>query len=227
MRVSGVMVAGVIVAALGGCAGAQDATSNPLADNAERARRAVVRFMDAVNAGDDVTLGNLIFVRTDGGAQSQGRTAVIKCIVEQRALERAVAARWGADAAKEFGGAFMSFTPADRAAVEKARIDVHEREEVHVITGPNVAPIVLRRVRSDGQWQVALRVVSSMVDGGGSGRSEESTQSRLKYLERVQQALSYVGRRVGEKRIDTAAAARRELDDAMKRVAEQKDVLTE
>jgi vacuolar-type H+-ATPase subunit I/STV1 len=99
---------------------------------------------------------------------------------------------------------------------------------VHVITGPNVAPIVLRHVRPDGQWQVALRVVSSLVDAGVAGRqSEESTKARLAYLERVREALSYVARRVGEKRIDTPAAARKELDDAMKRAAEQKDVPTE
>jgi hypothetical protein len=178
--------------------------------------------MDAVNAGDGRTLDQLIYVRNDGMVQSRGRTAVIKCIEQQRALERAATARWGADAANDFGGSFMSFTPADRAAVEKARIDVHD--EAHVIIGPNVAPIVVRRNRTDGQWQVVVRVVSSMVDGGAPGRqSEESTPTRLKYLDRVQQALSDVTLRVSERRIDTAAAARKELDEAMRRVAEQKD----
>lgn len=202
---------------------AQDLAPERRLELAEKCRGLLLRFMDAVNAGDGRTLDQLIYVRNDGVAQGRGRTAVIKCIEQQRALERAAAARWGTDAAREFGGAFMSFTAADRTAVEKARIDVRV-DEVHVITGPNVAPIVVRRNRTDGQWQVVLRVVSLMVDVGGTGRqAEESTPTRLKYLERVQQALSDVARRVSEKRVDTAAAARKELDDLMKRVAEQKE----
>jgi hypothetical protein len=207
---------------------AQGSFGDTPGDAAERARQVVLRFMDAVNAGDRRALDELIYVRTENRVQSRGRAAVIKCIEQQRALERAVAARWGENAAKEFGGAFMSFTPADRAAVEKARIDVREREEVHVITGPNVAPIVLRHGRSDGQLQVVLRGVIAMVDGGGMGRpADDGTKPRMAYLDRVQQALSYVAKRVSDKQVETPAAARKELDDAMRRAAELKDVATE
>jgi hypothetical protein len=186
--------------------------------------------MEAVNAGDAATIESLTALsRGSDGSQSRARTRLACCIELQRELERAVAARWGDDAAKSFGGPFMSFTEADRAAVTKAKVDLRlENFEALIVTGPGVAPIALRWTRSDEQWKVIVRMVSTMFDGSAAGRqAEENTAARLKYLLGVERSLFHVAWRVREKRIESAEAARKELDDSIKRAADPDSIAME
>jgi hypothetical protein len=238
MRFAALAIPLVLLAAMTGTgtvARAQDRVSAGPADGddqAEACRQAVLRFMDAVNAGDARTVEDLISVMARTRVQSQflGRAVVARCVEWQRALERAAAARWGADAAKAFGGVLLSFTDADRAAVANAKVFLRAGDNSAVlITGVGVAPVLLRS-GGDGQWRVVLRLVSYLFDvgggpgGGGGGGAEDSTRVRLRYLDRVERALFHVAWRVREKQIPTVEAARKELEDAIRLAGEQKDV---
>lgn len=203
---------------------AQDAPPAARDTAAEQCRRTVLRFMEAVNAGDGPTIESLIFAPRSDDAQQKGLRHLARCIELQRALERAAAARWGADGgAAVSGGAMTSFTAADRAAVERAKVDVSGASDTaHLVTGPGVAPIVVRRSRIDGQWRISLRAFLEGMTAMRQG--DDVARTRLDHLKGVERALFHVAWLVRQKRVDTPAAARRELDDALKRAAEQKPV---
>jgi hypothetical protein len=196
------------------------------ADVAAQCRQSVLRFMDAVNAGDVPGIEAVLLGPTENrpneiNPRTYGRTHLVKCIELQRALERAVAARWGEAIVGEFGGAAVCFTPADRAAVERASVHVPgEADEAHVVTAPGVAPIVLRR--SNGQWKISIR---TFLEGVGSRRPGEDGPNRPTYLDGVEQALFHAAWLVREKKAETPAAARKALDEALKLAADRNQIV--
>src|SRR4051794_36393014 len=98
-------------------AGAGAKAAHP--EDEQACRDVVVRLMAAADAGDAQTMRELIYFDRKVNAQEQGVTAIIDCVVSQRALEAATAKQWGADAAKSIADR-MSFTAADRAAAQQA-----------------------------------------------------------------------------------------------------------
>lgn len=143
-------------------------------DPSEGARQAVVRFMKAVDEGDAKTLRDAIFCDFNVTAQKQGLLAVVDCIVFQRALEEAMAARWGEESIASMARR-TTFSQADIDAVAVARVDERESKDTVVLLA---SPMVVRPC-NDGKWRVVLRAVHSLEDSKSIDHGADRVPRRL------------------------------------------------
>lgn len=146
-------------------------------DPHEGARRAVARFMKAVNEGDGDVLRDAIFCDFNVTARKQGVLAVVDCIVFQRALEQAMAEQWGAESIAAMARR-TTFTQAEIASVAQARVDERETKDKVVILPPPQSPIVVRPC-SDGTWRVVLHVVNALEDSASIEHVADRPPRRL------------------------------------------------
>ena len=179
----------LLIALVGAIVGVARAQSDTAAANEDQAvcRQVVERMMAAIDAGDGATIRELISVSGRSTAQQDGATAIVECIVAQRALDRAITRRWGAAPDRPAGR--TSFLPADRQAVRNARVEVRTENDAYVILAPNVAPVALHRNRFDRQWRVVLRVIGELNDGEERS-AEPGSQRRIGYFRAVARALT-------------------------------------
>ena len=176
--------------------------------------------MTAVDAADDKTLRDCISYDRYSKAQEPGLIAVVNCIVSQRAFERAIVQRWGADAVQPMAK-LTTFSTADRASVQTARVERRDDREALVILAPRVSPIVVR-LGSDGRWRVVLRAVRSLYDtpeGIGRNRSprhpEPGSLKQIDYMEGVALTLQNITAAIRDGKFATADAARAALQKAV------------
>jgi hypothetical protein len=187
-------------------------------------RRAVARFMAAVNEADRQTLRDAIYCDFNVTAQKQGLIAVVDCIVFQRALESAMAERWGEEAVSAMAKRTM-FSAADLAAVAGARVDQRESGDEVVVLPPPHSPMVVRPC-SDGEWRVVLRAVHTLVDGSSIEHSaelpprrlpEQGSREKIEYIRGVGLTLRRTAKAVSDGQFSSPAQASAALQTALDR----------
>jgi len=199
---------------VGGSAGVARAQAS---DDEAECRSAAARFMVAFDAGDGETVNQLTY-RDPVNAQEQGVRAMVGCLVAQRSFDAAVAQRWGPDAARNVIDP-TRFTPADHAAVPLARFDQRGPTDAILVTGRNVAPIVLKRAKSDAPWQVVLHGIASLYDRPRGNGPERNSQRRIDEQNAVAAILNNVAGRIRSGEFATAAAAADHLQKTLERAA--------
>jgi hypothetical protein len=176
-------------------------------EDEQACRDVVVRLMTAADAGDAQTLRELIYFDRKITAQEQGVTAIIDCVVNQRALEAAMAKQWGADAAKSVADR-MSFTDADRAAAQQAKVEMLVNRDALVILAANASPLLMRA--RDGRWRVVLPALRALYDTPDRS-AEPGSFKRISHLRGVARVLRRVAARVRDGQYDSADTARAAL----------------
>jgi len=119
---------------------------------------AILRFADALEAGDAKALKELIFVESP--AQDRTRAVFIELAVTQKSLERAALRRFGEEGKRFRCGFDQIITPADRKTIQSAKIYYDDGGmRALVEKGGELSPMVLRRHESNRQWQVVLEAI--------------------------------------------------------------------
>ncbi len=176
-------------------------------------RKVVLGLMTALDGGDADSLRLFIHADRRITAQQLGLSALIDCIVAQRELERAIVARWGAGGAGGVAGSAF-FSPADRAQVETARVEMTGEHEAVMILPTGVSPIMLRYSRFEGRWRVVLATVSTLYDGF-ERTPEPGSVKRIGYLRAVAGALRQVTRLLADGKLANPDAVRGALQKTL------------
>jgi hypothetical protein len=205
------------LALMGNIASAAWGQSN---DEAE-CRAAAAQFMVAFDAGDAEAVDRLTY-REPGEAQPAGVKAMIGCLVAQRAFEAAVAQKWGPDAARTAIDP-TRFTAADHAAVPLARFDQRGPTDAILVTGRNVAPIVLKRARTGAPWQVVLHGIASLYDRPRGNGIERGSRLRIEQQNAVAIILHNVAGRIRSGEFAAADQAVDYLQKLLERAASPPD----
>jgi hypothetical protein len=195
-------------------AAAHPVSAQPLEERDNRAaacRRAVEGLMTALETGDADALRLLIYTDRRTVAQQVGLTVLIDCVVAQRTLEQAMTRRWGAAGATA-GQTF--FTPADRAALQSARVESDGDNSAQMVLSASVSPITLHRNRFDGRWRVKLAALTSLSDGFDHSPGTESAK-RIGYMRAVAGALQRTATAVEQGKLPSPEAARAALQKTL------------
>jgi hypothetical protein len=185
-------------------------------DEGAACRDAVVRLMTAMDAADARALNDMIYYDARVEAQEQGLGAVVNCIVQQRVLERAMIGRWGPDAAAPVAGG-TSFTAADRASVQNARVERGGRSEFLVFLGAQVSPITLHE-DDNGRMRVVLQTISVLHDSSEKA-AETGSRRRIEYMQAVAAQLEQIAADVVSNKFASVEAARAALEQGLEKAA--------
>jgi hypothetical protein len=185
------------------------------------ARKAVERFMSAVNEADRQELRDAIFCDFKVTAQQQGLIVVVDCITFQRALERAMEERWGEKAIADIAS-HTKFSAADQAAVKQARVEKRDTGDLMVIPPPPQTPILVQPC-SDGKYRVVLRALhlfDSRATNHGNDRApkhlpEPGSQKQIDYIRGVALALRRNAQAVEEGKFQSFDQANAALEKAL------------
>jgi hypothetical protein len=186
----------------------------PRPDPVIACRQVVTGLMTALDNGDADALRLYIFADHRVTAQQMGLTALIDCIVAQRDLERAIVARWGAGASGSVAGQSF-FSPADRALIESARIELTSEHDAMMLLSAGVSPIVLHYSRFEGRWRVVLvGTITSLYDGF-ERTPEPGSIKRIGYFRAVATALRQVTRQLSDGKFTSPDAVRAALQKTL------------
>lgn len=189
------------------------------------ARKAIERFMSAVNQADPQALRDAIFCDFKVTAQKQGLIAVVDCIAFQRALERVMEARWGEKAIAEMKSR-TRFSPEDQAAVKQARVERRGSADLLVILPAPQTPIQVREC-NDGKYRVVLRIMQ-LYDSPAMDRAndripqhlpEPGSQKRIEYIRGVGVILQRNAQAVEEGKFQTFEQANAALEKTLEHVS--------
>jgi hypothetical protein len=170
--------------------------------------------MTALDNGDADALRLYIFADRRVTAQQMGLTALIECIVAQRDLERAIVARWGAGVSGSVAGQSF-FSPADRALVESARVELTSENDAMMLLASGVSPITLHYSRVEGRWRVVLvGTITSLYDGF-ERTPEPGSIKRIGYLRAVAAALRQVTGQLSDGKFTSPDAVRGALQKTL------------
>jgi hypothetical protein len=144
----------------------------------------VLRFIDALEAGDAKALEQLIVAETY--AQDRARAAFAQLAAAEKALERVATTRFGDQAKRLRSGFDIIFSAADRKAIQSAKIYYDEfGRGAHLEKSGELSPMILR-LSDQRQWQVQLYPIDEIIeqgDFGGDGSFDfprpPTTQPRL------------------------------------------------
>src|SRR5436190_16698705 len=175
-------------------------------DDEAECRAAAARYMTAFDAGDAEALRDVTYYDPEINAQNQGLTAMIGCVVAQRAFDTAVAARWGPNAARYAIDA-TRFTAEEHAALPRARFQLRGVTDAILVTEGNVAPIVLRRTSSGAKWRVVVRGITLLYDTPRRRGPEIGSAKRINAMTAVEAALRDITARIGAGEFASADAA--------------------
>jgi len=223
MRVRIPHLLAVIVLALTGAraAAAEDADS--------AITGALLRFVDALEAGDARTLERLIVAETP--AQEQMRKLFCDLAAAQKSLERAALKKFGEDGSRFRCGFDLITGLADRKLLATAKVIYDEPNRfVRVVKSGELMPMALHR-NQQGEWQVVLELIGDDADEqeqypyppfynppGISWRAALANIHQTRY-KAIIEAFGQTQARIENGELATAATAQRELLDKLSAAA--------
>lgn len=193
-------------------------SSTRAADTRAEILAAVRDFGDAIVAGDGAKLTNSIWAGSASPTDARGREVFVKLVLAERRLERAAAARFGAEGARFRCHFSQVFTAEDRAALASAEVaqDRHAPELAWVRKPGETYAIRLRRAGGEGgRWQVVVEVLERDLEDDNfrepSGRPGPRAQARLEHYSALVAGVEGVTGRIEQGEYDDAAAAEADL----------------
>ena len=124
----------------------------------------VLRFIDALEAGDGKTLEQVINV-LDSPAQERCRRSFIELALAQKALEKSSFKAFGEEGKRFQCGFNLIVNIGDRKAIAGAKVIYDDPRIAHIQKAGEVMPMQLRRAPGpDGQWQVVVEHVEQEED---------------------------------------------------------------
>ncbi len=190
------------------------ADTRPLVD-------AVLRFVDALDAGDAEALRESIWVTENTESQRLGRDAWVSLAMAQKRLERAAAARFGAEGERFRRGMDLFLPAVDRGSLASLTVLPDDGKGPRMIREGESWYLRLRR-SPQGQLQVVLDLIEVELDDDPvRGVADAPSQFRIDRLVAMAEAFSKTADRISQGDFPTAAAADAELVDRV--VAIDKD----
>jgi hypothetical protein len=115
----------------------------------------LLRFVDALEAGDAKTLEQLV-AAGDTAAQERSRRIFVDLAVAQKGLEKAALSKFGEEGKQFRCGFDLIVNVADRKTLASAKVSYDDPgRSARIEKTGELAPMALRR-GPDGQWQVVL-----------------------------------------------------------------------
>jgi hypothetical protein len=143
------ILAGLLIGVPGARAAATDDTDAAIIAT-------VLRFIDALEAGDGKTLEQVINV-LDSPAQERSRKSFVELALAQKALEKSAIKAFGEEGKRFHCGFNLIVSVGDRKAIAGAKVIYDDPRIAHIQKAGEVMPMQLRRAPGpDGQWQVVL-----------------------------------------------------------------------
>ncbi|MGE5611618.1 MAG: hypothetical protein ACM359_20380 [Bacillota bacterium] len=190
------------------------------ADASEAVRQAIVRFADALNAGDAAQLRATIWTAEDSKAQELGRDALVDLIVAEKRLERVAANRFGAEGKRFRCGFDLIFSAEDRESVAKASVVFDDPSIARVIKPGEIWTL---RVRRSGQrdWRVALDIIDFDLDDHPNEPSTPNDLSllRIERLRSAAEAVNLVASRIEQGETASVMTAESELLERLAKIS--------
>ena len=176
------------------------------AQESARVTAAVLRFADALAAGDASQLRQMISIDDGSGFQRRGRDLFVELVQEEKRLEKASTQRWSAAGARLSCGFAEIVSTKRRSAMERAQPIVDESGfSARVLVEGDSTPIRLRRA-SDGRWQLRLDIIEDMDDQSAFAPPYSTPQQRLEYYGATLDALKGAADRVERGEVENAVA---------------------
>jgi hypothetical protein len=190
------------------------------ADASEAVRQAIVRFVDALNAGDAGQLRGAIWTSEGVKAQELGRDALVDLIVAEKRLERVAATRFGAEGKRFQCGFDLIFSAADRQALAKASVVFDDAYIARVIKPGEIWPLRVRR-STQRDWRVALDIIDFELDDDPNEPSspDEPSMLRIERLRSTAEAVNLTASRIEQGEATSVTAAEGELLDRLTKIA--------
>ena len=189
----------------------------------------LLRFVDALEAGDARSLERLIVAETP--AQEQMRKLFCDLAAAQKALERAALKKFGEEGSRFRCGFNLITGVADRKLLATAKV-IHDEPNrfVRVEKSGELTQMALHR-NQQGQWQVVLEPIGDDADeqdqypyssfynpSGISWRSALANIHQMRY-KAIIEAFGQTQARIDNGELATAAVAQRELLDKLSAAA--------
>ncbi|HEV8379702.1 MAG TPA: hypothetical protein VGP99_12690 [Tepidisphaeraceae bacterium] len=184
---------------------------------------ALLRFVDALEAGDAKALEQTISAETS--FHERARKTFVDMAVAQKALEKSAVAKFGEEGKKFRCGFDLIVNSMDRKTIASAKVKFEEGTRIARIekTG-ELAPMELRRGQ-DGQWQVVLEQIEGEEDtehyygpppypqpGFGMTRQAVLAGIKTNRTNAIIEAFKQTAARIGSGELTTATAAQAELN---------------
>jgi len=181
----------------------------------------LLRFVDALEAGDAKTLEQLV-AAGDTAAQERSRRIFVDLAVAQKGLEKAALSKFGEEGKQFRCGFDLIVNVADRKTIASAKVSFDDPgRSARVEKTGELAPMALRR-GPDSQWQVVLDPIEYEEDTEyhygpppypqpGMMRVAALAAIKMNRYNAIIQAFKQTQSRIDSGDLPTAAAAQAEL----------------
>jgi hypothetical protein len=184
---------------------------------------AVLRFIDALEAGDAQALEQSIAVFVESPAQEQARKTFVEMAVAQKSLEKTALAKFGEEGKRFRCGFDLIASAADRKMIAVAKVHWDDTHMARIEIPGEVTQMALRR-NQEGRWQVMLDHIEMAEDEPehpvypplpylqpGQIRQAQLTAIRDQKTRAMIESFKQTQKRIDNGELTTAAAAQTEL----------------